>query len=71
MSDSVALPRDELEQIECALSRTIRHLIAFADTKPYPDDPRWSPWTRFQKPLADRCSAARDLVRAHLAEDAT
>src|ERR687889_9342 len=44
--------RTDLEAIDRALSKTIAHLVAFANTTPYLDDPRWSPWTRFQKPLA-------------------
>jgi hypothetical protein len=58
--------RTDLEAIDRALSKTIAHLVAFANTTPYLDDPRWSPWTRFQKPLADRCDAARAKVRATL-----
>lgn len=60
------MTRDELEAIDRALSKAITHLIATADDTPYPDDPRWSPWTRFQKPLAERCREAREPVRAAL-----
>jgi hypothetical protein len=60
------LERSELEAVDRALSKTIAHLIAMADDTPYPDDSRWSPWTRFQKPLADRCAQARGPVRAAL-----
>jgi hypothetical protein len=57
------LTRRELDAIDRALSKTISHLIATADDTPFADDPRWSPWTRFQKPLADRCREARKPVR--------
>lgn len=60
------LTHDELAAIDRALTKTISHMVAFADSAPYPDDPRWSPWTRFQKPLAERCRAAREPVRRAL-----
>jgi hypothetical protein len=34
--------------------------------EPYPDDPRWSPWTRFGKRACDRGQAARKQVREAL-----
>ena len=58
--------RKALERADRALTKTISHLIAFADDTPYPDDPRWSKWTRFQKPLAEQCRQARSDVRAAL-----
>lgn len=63
----ITLTRQEAEQIERALTKTIAQQIAFADDTPYPDDRRWSPWTRWQKPLADRCSKAREIIRVKLA----
>lgn len=60
------MTRDELAAVDRALSKAITHLIATADDTPYSDDPRWSPWTRFQKPLADRCRDARGPVRVAL-----
>jgi hypothetical protein len=60
------LSRDQMRAIDRALSATISHLIATADDTPYSDDPRWTPWTRFQKPLAERCRLAREPVREAL-----
>lgn len=62
-SESVVLSREAAGQIDRALHKTIVHLIATANKEPYPDDPRWSPWTRWQKPLADRCDQARKALR--------
>lgn len=56
----------ELQAVDRALTKAITYLVAMGDTTPYPDDPRWSPWTRFQKPLVDRCRAAREPVRTAL-----
>jgi hypothetical protein len=66
-SDHITLTRQEAEQIEDALGRSIRQLVAHTSNEPYPDDPRWTPWTRFAKPVADRCSAARTMLRKKLA----
>ncbi len=63
---STKLTRNELKAVDRALSDTISLLIALADDTPYPDDPRWTPWTRFQKPLAERCRRARKPVRDRL-----
>lgn len=52
-----------MDLIERALSDAIKHLVAHGDRSPYPDDPRWSPWTRFEKPLIDKLVAARDQHR--------
>jgi hypothetical protein len=64
-SDDVVLvlSREEADHIDQALSRAISFAVAFADATPYPDDPRWSPWTRFGKPMADRCDRARRAFR--------
>jgi len=61
-SETVEVPRAVIEQANQALRKASVHLIAFSDANPYPDDPRWSPWTRFQKPVADRCYAAREAL---------
>lgn len=34
--------------------------------EPYPDDPRWTPWTRFGKRAADRAVEAQTAIRAVL-----
>lgn len=60
--DTITLPRAVVEQASDALRKASVHLVAFADNNPYPDDPRWSPWTRFQKPVTDRCYAAREAL---------
>jgi hypothetical protein len=51
------------QQIDRALSKAMSHMIAMANTTPYPDDPRWSPWTRWQKPLSEQCGEARKALR--------
>lgn len=63
MPYSHGMTTKDVERIDYTLTKAISHLIAFADDTPYLDDPRWSPWTRFQKPLADRCRVAREIVR--------
>ncbi len=64
MPEQVTLPREVVDEALAALKRSRTHLIAFNDPTPYKDDPRWSPWTRFQKPLAERCQAAIDALNA-------
>lgn len=63
LPDQIVLTTAEARTIEKALSGTIQHMVAFADNTPYTDDPRWSPWTRFQKRVADRCGEARRILR--------
>jgi hypothetical protein len=67
LSDQIVLTRAEAVTIEAALTKTIVQQIAFSDDTPYKDDPRWSPWTRWQKPLVNRCDKARKLLREKLA----
>ncbi len=57
------IPAEVIDKIDRALSKAITTSIALADDTPYPDDPRWSPWTRFHKPVADRCREAREALR--------
>lgn len=37
-------------------------------TEPYPDDPRWSPWTRWMEPRARRAHDLAVEIRKHLTE---
>jgi hypothetical protein len=57
------IPAEVIDKIDRALSKAITTSIAFGDSTPYPDDPRWSPWTRFHKPVVDRCAEARKALR--------
>ncbi len=57
------IPAEVIDKIDRALSKAITTSVALADDTPYPDDPRWSPWTRFHKPVADRCREAREALR--------
>lgn len=61
------MTKEELTAVDRALTKTISHMIVFADDIPYADDPRRSKWSRWQKPLAERCRAARAVVRQELA----
>ncbi|MEJ7788020.1 MAG: hypothetical protein WKF96_24740 [Solirubrobacteraceae bacterium] len=63
MSDPVSVPRELVERIDRALTRAITVAIALGDSTPYEDDPRWSPWTRYHAPVAERCEAARKALR--------
>ena len=44
--------RDQLDQARTASRRLASGLIAVSAllTTPYPDDPRWSPWSRWVRP---------------------
>lgn len=55
---------EDLQTLDRALTKAISYAVAFADNTPHPDDPRWTPWSRFGKPMAERCENARKLVRA-------
>jgi hypothetical protein len=66
---SITLSREEAQAIDRALTKTITSAIAFYSDEPYPDDPRWTPWTRFGKPLAARAEMARKPVREALRND--
>ena len=60
---SVVISREVAEQIDCVLTMTITHAIAHYSNEPYPDDPRWTPWTRFGRPLSERAGEARKALR--------
>jgi hypothetical protein len=47
--DAVVVRRDRMVEIGKALSDVAQAALVVKGTltKPYPDDPRWSPWTRF------------------------
>lgn len=46
---TIAVEREVIEQASLAVRETAKALITLEETlkQPYPDDPRWSPWTRF------------------------
>lgn len=60
------VPQDVLDQVDRALTRTVTTALTISPLldDPYPDDPRWTPYTRWVKPNADRVMAARDALRA-------
>jgi hypothetical protein len=58
------VPQHVIDQTVAALRKAEIHMVAFADAEPYKDDPRWSPWDRFQKPVAKCCKAARTALLA-------
>lgn len=64
-ADDVVLrmTRAERDSIDAALRRAIASAIAHYGNEPYRDDPRWTPWTRFGKRVADRCEQARAILR--------
>lgn len=64
MSENVVISSELADAIDRALTKTITSAIAHYSSEPYPDDPRWSPWTRFGKRLADRAGDARRELRA-------
>lgn len=66
-SGPVTLTMAEAKAIDRALTKTVTQAIAFYSDKPYPDDPRWTPWTRFGKPLANRADEARKMLRRAMA----
>ena len=59
---------EALAESEDALRRVATTCIALSDLldKPYPDDPRWTPYTRFVKPALQRVERARHCARAVL-----
>jgi hypothetical protein len=59
----LVLSAADYRRVEYALRRAAAHAVAFADNTPYPDDPRWTPWTRFGKPVAERCTNARKIIQ--------
>lgn len=64
-ADDVVLvvARDDLERVDEALRSAAVSAIAHYASEPYEDDPQWSPWSRFGKPVADRCTRAREILR--------
>lgn len=46
---TITVEREVIEQASLAVRETAKALITLEETlkQPYPDDPRWSPWTRF------------------------
>ena len=67
MPEPVTISRELADQIDRALTKTITSAVAFYSTEPYPDDPRWTPWTRFGKPLCARAEKARSELREAVA----
>lgn len=61
------VPQDVIDKVDRALTKCITTSIALSDRldDPYPDDPRWTPWTRFAKPAADRALDARKALRSY------
>ncbi len=59
---SVTLTAAEAREIIRRAPQVV-HLIAVSDSKPYIDDPRWSPWS-WGSPLAERCTRARETLAA-------
>lgn len=47
----------------------IATLITLAGNEPYPDDPRWTPWTRFGERAAREVDDLAALARANTARD--
>jgi hypothetical protein len=68
---------EEAEELlrECAeaLRKNETTWIALSATldQPYPDDPRWSPWTRFGERAARAASQAKRSARAFLARESS
>ena len=58
----LVLSATDYKRIDDALRKAASYAVAFADDTPYPDDPRWSPWTRFGKPMAERATNARAVL---------
>ncbi len=65
----VVVPRALLERAERALWEVSKAALTVAPSlyDPYPDDPRWSPWTRWMKRPAkeahNTCMALRQLLK--------
>lgn len=64
--DRVQVNRADVERAIEALHAAKVDAIAFYSDEPYPDDPRWSPWTRFGKRTADKCDRAEKALREAL-----
>lgn len=69
-ADKVIAAEDTVERVRQARRRLTSALIAVEPllTTPYPDDPRWTPWTRFVGPalkgLTDALRTGPDAVEA-------
>ena len=65
--------RSRYEGLLAAASEALRENITTWITlqpmlnEPYPDDPRWTPWTRFGKRAADIAVEAKAAIRVALA----
>lgn len=60
----LVMTRADMKRVEEALRGAAVAAIAHYSDEPYEDDPRWSPWTRFGKRVADRCELARTILRS-------
>jgi hypothetical protein len=61
----VAILKEEWTRLVTGLIAVSPHL-----SQPYPDDPRWTPWTRFlEKEIDDMDDAVGALVRAARTEE--
>lgn len=62
---SEAIPADVLDRVEEALTNIATAVLAVAPSleKPYPDDPRWTPWTRFVERPGNEAINAREALR--------
>lgn len=61
MSDIVKQAKDAKRRLHAAFIATMSHT-----DKPYPDDERWTPWTRFLRPAMDGVDAAIDALLAEI-----
>jgi hypothetical protein len=64
--DTVTISRELAKHIDRALTNSATTLIAVLGDDPYPDDPRWTPWTRFGSPVCARISEVRKGLREAL-----
>ena len=60
-----SIPTDVLDKVECALmvATSTAIMLGSSLSDPYPDDPRWTPNTRFLEPMGKRAMAAKDALR--------
>jgi hypothetical protein len=59
------IPDDVLDRVERALTEATATALTLGPAldKPYPDDPRWSPNTRFLEPMGRRAFDAKVVLR--------
>lgn len=64
---SAATDRELLEQAAETLMNCAKAALTVKPNldKPYPDDPRWSPWTRWVEPRARRAHDLAITIRQH------